>query len=104
MNGTVTVSVFGLYVKNTVDRVATDHLIGSPLALASEDFAATAWVKFDSLPALRSPAISWMQGTVNHIDCENKIATITDVNTGRTCEESYDYLVASTGLRRSWPV
>ena len=103
MRGTVIVGSEA-HINNVADRVTSDHLIGSPLALASRDFAAKAWVKFDNLPALRSPVISWMQGSVNQVDCENKVATITDVNTGKSYEERYDYLIASTGLRRAWPV
>jgi len=103
MNVTAIVS-FAHHIVNKANSMALDHLIGSPLALASRDFAAKAWVKFDNLPALRSPAISWMQGSVNQVDCENKVATITDVNTGKRYEERYDYLIASTGLRRAWPV
>lgn len=81
-----------------------DHLIGSPLALASADFAAKAWTKFADLPAMRAPGISWTHGSVTQVDCENKTATIVDSITGKKSEESYDYLVASTGLRRAWPV
>lgn len=37
------------------------------------------------------------------MDCERKVAVITDTFSGDVTEESYDYLVVSTGLRREWP-
>lgn len=81
-----------------------DHLIGSPLALASKEVAAKNWVRFADTPALNVPGISWQQGSVLKVDPENKVATISDHITGEEQEESYDYLVASTGLNRVWPV
>jgi NADPH-dependent 2,4-dienoyl-CoA reductase/sulfur reductase-like enzyme len=80
-----------------------DHLISSPLALASGDFMPNAWVKFDDLPALGASNISHTHGTVASVDCERKIAVISDNNTGKQYEESYDYLIAASGLRREWP-
>jgi Pyridine nucleotide-disulphide oxidoreductase len=81
----------------------SDHLISSPLALASGDFTPKAWVKFDELPALHASNIFHIQGTVANVDCERKIAVISHTNTGRQYEESYDYLIAASGLRRAWP-
>lgn len=37
------------------------------------------------------------------VDAEKKTALIRDGNTGETYEEAYDYLISSTGLKRSWP-
>lgn len=62
-----------------------------------------AWVKFDSIPALSSPNIFHVHGTIGNVDCERKIAVISDANTGKQYEESYDYLIAASGLRREWP-
>lgn len=78
-------------------------MIGSPLALASEEFADKAWRKYDEIPALRAPEITFTQGTATSVDCENKVAVITHALTGEKSEEKYDYLVVSTGLRRDWP-
>jgi len=63
-----------------------------------------AWIKFDDLPALQTPSISYIQGAVSSVDCEQKTAIISDTNTGKQYEETYDYLIAATGLRREWPV
>ncbi|KAK0610569.1 pyridine nucleotide-disulfide oxidoreductase-like protein [Bombardia bombarda] len=81
------------------------HLIGSPLALASESYAEKAWVKFEDIPALRSPNIRTVHGSVQYVDTESKIATVV-ANGGdpTTSQIQYDYLVASAGLRRVWPV
>ena len=62
-----------------------------------------AWVKFDDLPALHAPNISHMHGTVTSVDCERKVAVISDASTGKQHEEKYDYLIAASGLRREWP-
>ena len=37
------------------------------------------------------------------VDPESKTARIKDTKTGTEYEESYDYLIAASGLRRSWP-
>lgn len=81
-----------------------DHLIGSPLALASKNYAAKAWTRFDEIHALRAPGVSWLQGTVVNVNCENKTALISDAETRIENEERYDFLVASSELRRAWPV
>jgi NADPH-dependent 2,4-dienoyl-CoA reductase/sulfur reductase-like enzyme len=61
-------------------------------------------VKFTDIPTLRAPGISFAQGIVASVDLERKIAKVTDVNSGDDFEESYDFLVACSGMRRSWPV
>ncbi|OJD11676.1 hypothetical protein AJ78_07601 [Emergomyces pasteurianus Ep9510] len=79
------------------------HLIGTPLAFASEEYAASAWRKFADIPALQTPAINYIQGSVTHVDCERKISTIKIAGTNNEIAQKYDYLVASSGLRRTWP-
>jgi NADPH-dependent 2,4-dienoyl-CoA reductase/sulfur reductase-like enzyme len=83
--------------------VSKDHLIGSPLAFASEPFSKKAWVKYDDIPALRAKNITHLQGSATHVDCEKKVATIVDGVSKREIRESYDYLVVATGLRRVFP-
>jgi NADPH-dependent 2,4-dienoyl-CoA reductase/sulfur reductase-like enzyme len=80
-----------------------DHLIGSPLALASKEYASKAWTRFEDIPALRASGLNWVRGIVVRVDCERKVAFISDSGTGEEYEEDYDYLVASSGLRRAWP-
>ncbi|KAK4124324.1 FAD/NAD(P)-binding domain-containing protein [Parathielavia appendiculata] len=80
------------------------HLIGSPLALASDAYTEKAWVKYDDIPALRSPNIRVLQGSVKAVDPRQKIATFAAHGSGETLELQYDYFVAATGLRRAWPV
>lgn len=79
-------------------------MIGSPLALSSEDYAAKAYIKFEDIPALRAPGISFTQGTAISVNCDSKTAVIRETRSGTDQEESYDFLVASSGLRRTWPV
>ncbi len=80
-----------------------DHLIGSPLALASESYAEKAWVKFEDVKALRVPHIHTVHGTVREVNMQNKIATVVRAN-GVVSKFCYDFFVAASGLRRVWPV
>ncbi|KAK5988671.1 Oxidoreductase OXR1 [Cladobotryum mycophilum] len=80
------------------------HLIGSPLALAEKEYAKKAWVKFQDIPALQIPNVKFAQGSVSSIDCEAKTATVLDSVTNEATTHEYDYFIATTGLRRVWPV
>ncbi|KAI1273618.1 hypothetical protein F5Y07DRAFT_376139 [Xylaria sp. FL0933] len=80
------------------------HLIGSPLAMASRDYAEKAWVEYKHVKVLQRPNVTFVQGTVTDVDCESKTATITERKTQKTRIESYDFFIAATGLRRVWPV
>ncbi|KAI0906557.1 hypothetical protein F4823DRAFT_606715 [Ustulina deusta] len=80
------------------------HLIGSPLAMASRDYAEKAWVEYKHVKVLQRPNVTFVQGTVANVDCENKTATISERRTQKTRVESYDFFIAATGLRRAWPV
>lgn len=82
----------------------TDHLIGSPLALADSDYSKKAWVKFQDIPALQHPSIKIITGSVATVDCETKTATTLDGVTKVATEHKYDFFVAASGLRRVWPV
>jgi NADPH-dependent 2,4-dienoyl-CoA reductase/sulfur reductase-like enzyme len=84
--------------------MSSDHVIGGPLALASSEFAPQAWTKFKDLPALRTPAVTVIQGTATRVDSEKKVVTIVNKKIDKEYEESYDYLIAASGLRRAWPV
>lgn len=79
-------------------------MIGSPLALVDADYAKKAWVKFTDIPALQTPNIKVVQGTVTAVDCEDKTATVLDNATKESSTLEYDYFVAASGLRRVWPV
>lgn len=81
-----------------------DHLIGSPLALASESYSEKCWVKYDNIAALRAPNIRVLQGSVKSVDVSRKVATYAAHGGTQTTELQYDYLVAASGLRRVWPV
>lgn len=81
----------------------TDHLIGSPLAYASEEYASKAWMRFDDIPGLQTPAIKRIRGSASVVDCGKKTCIIRETGTQNQLEESYDYLIASSGLQRTWP-
>ncbi|KAL2429475.1 Oxidoreductase OXR1 [Exophiala dermatitidis] len=78
------------------------HLISSPLALASTEYARTAWTKFDQIPALKN--IRFIHGSVRNVDPKTRLATVAETGTQSQRDLSYDFLVAATGLRRVWPV
>ncbi|KAI0545647.1 hypothetical protein F4679DRAFT_560248 [Xylaria curta] len=80
------------------------HLIGSPLAMASKEYAEKAWVDYKDVKRLQRPNVTFVQGTITNVDCENRIAIISEHKTQKTREESYDFFIAATGLRRTWPV
>ncbi|KAI0405668.1 hypothetical protein F4802DRAFT_166584 [Xylaria palmicola] len=80
------------------------HLIGSPLAMASREYAEKAWVEYKHVKRLQRPNVTFVQGTLTNVDCENKTATITARGAQKTRVESYDFFVAATGLQRVWPV
>jgi NADH dehydrogenase FAD-containing subunit len=78
-----------------------DHLIGQPLALASQGYAEKSWQEFKHIPALQTERVSVVQGSIASIDCKNKVASIETSNGSRQLR--YDYFVAATGLRRGFP-
>lgn len=80
------------------------HIIGSPLAMASREYAEKAWVEYKNVKVLQRPNVTFVQGTVTDVDCENKTATIAVRKTQKTRVETYDFFIAATGLRRVWPV
>ncbi|OJI96453.1 hypothetical protein ASPVEDRAFT_872200 [Aspergillus versicolor CBS 583.65] len=77
------------------------HLIGQPLALASTESAEAFWCKYSETPALQTPNIRTLQGTIDSLDCTSKRATI--ATSKGPIQESYDYLITCTGLRREFP-
>ena len=81
-----------------------DHTIGSPLALADSEYAKKAWNKFSDIPALQTPKINFLHGSLSHVDPVSKTANVIDNTTKLASTHAYDYFVAATGLRRVWPV
>ena len=81
-----------------------DHLIGNPLAFASDDAASKSWTRFRDIPALDLPNVTFLQSSVASIDFEKKIASMLDTVTKQYRQEKYDYLLVASGLRRTSPV
>lgn len=104
MNVTDTVRQIGVgsLHSQSADNVETDHLISSPLVLASSAFAQKAWRRFDDIPALRT--IKTIQGSIQTIENKLRKATILDAQSGLPTEITYDFFVGASGLRRAWPV
>lgn len=80
-----------------------DHFIGSPKALACEKYASESWTRFQDIPALESPDIKFIRGSVSKVDWAAKVAQILETETRNTRTEPYDYLVVGSGLRRVFP-
>ncbi|KAF7125666.1 hypothetical protein CNMCM5793_001905 [Aspergillus hiratsukae] len=79
------------------------HLIGSPRALVDEQFASDTWTRFADIKALQSPHVRFIRGSVSALDCQRKTATILDSVSRTSTEEGYDFFIAGTGLRRTFP-
>ncbi|KAL9562763.1 hypothetical protein ACKAV7_013115 [Fusarium commune] len=80
------------------------HLVGSPLALFDKEFANKTWVKYQDIPEMHGSLIKHIQGAVTEVDCVEKKAVIVDGATKARMVQSYDILVAASGLRRAWPI
>lgn len=89
---------------SAADNASAVHLISTPLAHVSDDFAPKAWVKFADVPALKAPGVRHLHGSVVAVDPAKKSATISKTGSEEQFDESYDYLVAGSGLKRAWPV
>ena len=93
------------------------HLIGNPLALASDSYAAKSWVKYSDITALKNPQVRIIQGTITSINPSAKEAVVKthDITTAAEPTEAtnpsftkerilaYDFFIAATGLRRGFP-
>lgn len=86
------------------DLLWIDHTIGSPLALADSDYAKKAWVKYSEIPALQTPKINILHGSLTHLDPSTKTASVLSSAAQVASTHTYDYFIAATGLRRVWPV
>ncbi|KAI1333568.1 FAD/NAD(P)-binding domain-containing protein [Xylariaceae sp. FL0016] len=80
------------------------HVIGSPLALATKEYAEKAWVDYKDVKILQRPNVTFVHGTLSNVNCETKTATISETGKEEPRTESYDFFIAATGLRRVWPV
>ena len=80
------------------------HVIGAPLAFASNKYAEKFWHRFDDIPALKHPSIRWTQGSVINVDTDALRARIRHTGTNEESTHDYDYLIAASGLRRAFPV
>ncbi|EXL73124.1 hypothetical protein FOPG_11469 [Fusarium oxysporum f. sp. conglutinans race 2 54008] len=80
------------------------HLVGSPLALFDGEYAKKAWIKYQDIPEMHGSLIKHIHGTVTEVDCVEKKAVVIDRITKMRMIQSYDILVAASGLRRAWPI
>ncbi|KAJ3481808.1 hypothetical protein NLG97_g7727 [Lecanicillium saksenae] len=80
------------------------HIIGTPRALADQEYARKAWVKFTEMPDLQRENISFVHGSLSHVNCATKKATVLLHGKNELSVIEYDYFCAATGYRRVWPV
>jgi NADPH-dependent 2,4-dienoyl-CoA reductase/sulfur reductase-like enzyme len=82
--------------------------MGAPLAHASAPYAGKAWRRFDDIPELKGHGVRILQGTATSVDLAEKVLTFrpAPVEGAENPEKQigYDYLVAATGLKRTWPI
>ncbi|KAK8108487.1 hypothetical protein PG984_014288 [Apiospora sp. TS-2023a] len=86
------------------ERSGFFHVIGSPLALSSKDYADKCWVDFADVKILQRPDVRFVHGRVRKVDPATRTATILESSSEQPTQETYDYFIAATGLRRAWPV
>ncbi|TPX07361.1 uncharacterized protein E0L32_002169 [Thyridium curvatum] len=94
----------GVDVTIVDERDGYYHLIGTPLALASNEYAEKAWVRYADVGALQRPNIRVVQGSAQSVDPTARKALILKSGCDKPVETEYDYLIAASGLRRVWPV
>ncbi|KAK8140725.1 hypothetical protein G3M48_002341, partial [Beauveria asiatica] len=80
------------------------HIVGAPLALADQAYSKKAWVQFKDMTDLQRENITFVHGSVSHVDCAAKKATVVLHGTDEAQTFEYDYFCAATGYRRVWPV
>ena len=74
------------------------------MAFANSKYSPKAWVKFKDIPNLQRPNVRFIHGTVDTINSAAKTAKVIQHDTRQVLDQSYDFLVAASGLRRAWPV
>jgi NADH dehydrogenase FAD-containing subunit len=60
------------------------------------------WKRYSHLKELRQSNLKFKHGTVQKIDTESKVAEWLD-RSGKLQQQSYDYVIVATGLKRQWP-
>lgn len=71
--------------------------------MADAEYARKPWLKFSDIPAAQHPNLKFVQGSLSHVDCAAKTATVLAHGTNEAVTHEYDYFVNATGLRRAWP-
>lgn len=84
--------------------VVTVHIVGAPLAMADSAYRDKAWVPFQDMMDLQDENVTLVHGSLSHVDCATKTATVLQHGTGEATLIEYDYFCAATGYRRVWPV
>ncbi|EDU42687.1 Ndh NADH dehydrogenase FAD-containing subunit [Pyrenophora tritici-repentis] len=78
------------------------HSVGAPLAHVTPKHTNQMWKRFSHLNELKQPNLRFNHGSVKNINPEAKVAEWCDGN-GKTHQQTYDYLVMATGLKRTFP-
>ncbi|KAF1942834.1 FAD/NAD(P)-binding domain-containing protein [Clathrospora elynae] len=78
------------------------HSVGAPLAHVTPKYTRHMWKRFSHLNELMHSNLHFKHGSVMNINPEAKVAEWCDRN-GKTQQQTYDYLVMATGLKRHWP-
>jgi NADH dehydrogenase FAD-containing subunit len=60
------------------------------------------WKRYSKLKELRQPNLKFKHGTVQKIDTDARVAEWLD-RSGKLQQQSYDYIIVATGLKRQWP-
>ncbi|KAL5359949.1 hypothetical protein BJX96DRAFT_174834 [Aspergillus floccosus] len=96
-------STIPVHITIVDERDGFYHLIGSPKALACEEFASKTWVTYAEIPAIQSSNVEFIRGSISSIDSQGKIAAVHKRGASTPTEVLYDFFIASSGLRRTFP-
>lgn len=80
------------------------HIVGAPLAMADAAYRDRAWARFKDMTDLQDENVTFVHGSLSHVDCATKTATVLQHGSNEPSTIEYDYFCAATGYRRVWPV
>lgn len=81
--------------------------MGTPIIHVNHSITEEAWVRFDTIPALKRDNVQIHQGSLVEIDPLQKRAFWQPSKPSQDEADrmiQYDYLIMATGLKRDWPI
>ncbi|EGX89573.1 pyridine nucleotide-disulfide oxidoreductase AMID-like, putative [Cordyceps militaris CM01] len=96
---------FNFQITVVDERDGFMHIVGAPLAMADAAYRDRAWARFRDMTDLDADNVTFVHGSLSHVDCAAKTATVLPHGSRHAPTTiEYDYFCAATGYRRVWPV